>query len=134
MTQIHDLSAAELSRAFARGELSPVEAARAALARGEAWEPSIHAMYIVHRDAALAAAREAEARWRGGAPLSPIDGVPVTIKENIATAGDRVPIGTRANEAEPPAEADAPPAARLREAGCVILGKTTMPDYGMLSS
>ncbi|HXI35572.1 MAG TPA: amidase, partial [Burkholderiales bacterium] len=67
-------------------------------------------------------------------PLSPLDGVPVTIKENIATRGDPAPIGTRANDDAPPQAADAPAAARLREAGCVILGKTTMPDYGMLSS
>src|SRR5207248_2744435 len=62
------------------------------------------------------------------------DGVPVTIKENIYTRGDPSPIGTRANEDAPPQPADAPPAARLREAGCIMLGKTTMPDYGMLSS
>jgi aspartyl-tRNA(Asn)/glutamyl-tRNA(Gln) amidotransferase subunit A len=60
--------------------------------------------------------------------------VPLTIKENIYTRGDPAPIGTRANEDAPPQAADAPPAARLREAGCVLLGKTTMPDYGMLSS
>jgi aspartyl-tRNA(Asn)/glutamyl-tRNA(Gln) amidotransferase subunit A len=60
--------------------------------------------------------------------------VPVTIKENIATRGDPAPIGTRANADAPPQAADAPPAARVREAGCVMLGKTTMPDYGMLSS
>ena len=60
--------------------------------------------------------------------------MPVTIKENIYTRGDPAPIGTRANEDTPPQPADAPPAARVREAGCVILGKTTMPDFGMLSS
>jgi Asp-tRNA(Asn)/Glu-tRNA(Gln) amidotransferase A subunit family amidase len=62
-----------------------------------------------------------------------LDGVPVTIKENIATRGDPIPLGTLATPATP-APADAPPAARLREAGAVILCKTTMPDYGMLSS
>jgi aspartyl-tRNA(Asn)/glutamyl-tRNA(Gln) amidotransferase subunit A len=55
------------------------------------------------------------------------------IKENIATRGVPVPLGTAATVLVP-AERDAPPAARLREAGAVILGKTTMPDYGMLSS
>ena len=91
-------------------------------------------MYRVDREGALEQARAAEARWRAGRPLSPLDGVPVTIKENIYTRGDPAPIGTRANDDAPPQPADAPPAARLREAGCVILGKTTMPDYGMLSS
>jgi aspartyl-tRNA(Asn)/glutamyl-tRNA(Gln) amidotransferase subunit A len=134
MAAIHERSAAELARAYAGGELSPVEAAGAALERIAAWEPRLNAMYRVHRDAALAAAAASEARWRAGRPLSPLDGVPLTIKENIATRGDPSPIGTRANQDAPPQGADAPAAARAREAGCVILGKTTMPDFGMLSS
>ena len=134
MAAIHELGARELAAAYAGGELSPVEATRASLARIDAWEPKLNAMYRVLRDAALDEARAAEARWRAGRPRSPLDGVPVTLKENIYTRGDPAPIGTRANEDTPPQQHDAPPAARLREAGCVILGKTTMPDYGMLSS
>ena len=111
-----------------------MEVVRALLERIAAWESRINAMYRLHRDAALEQARAAEARWRQGRPLSPLDGVPVTIKENIYTRGDPAPIGTRANEDAPPHVADAPAAARVREAGCVILGKTTMPDFGMLSS
>ena len=133
MTAIHDLSAAELSLAFASRQLSPVEATEAALARIEAWEPKINAMYLVHREQALAAARDAQARWASGTPLSEIDGVPVTLKENIHTRGDPSPVGTASSDLAPKTE-DAPPAARVREAGCVILGKTTMPDFGMLSS
>src|SRR5260370_17768488 len=91
-------------------------------------------MYRVSADLALEQARAAEARWQTGGALSALDGVPLTIKENIGTRGDPSPIGTRANEDAQPQAADAPPAARLREAGCVMLGKTTMPDYGMLSS
>jgi len=134
MTALHDLSALELSARFANGSVSPVEATEASLARIEAWEPQLNAMYRIDRDGARAAAREAEARWRARAPRSPLDGVPITLKDNIATRGDPTPVGTRANEDLPPATADAPPAARVREAGCVILGKTTMPDFGMLSS
>src|SRR3989344_4659832 len=72
--------------------------------------------------------------------LSPVEvtqavlaGVPSPIKENIATEGDPPPLGTAAVELVP-AAADAPPAARMREAGAVIVAKSTMPDYGMLSS
>jgi len=133
MTAIHDLSAVELSRAFSGGALSPVEATEAALARIDAWEPKINAMYLVHREQALAAARQAQARWRAGRPLSPIDGVPITLKENIYTRGDPAPVGTASSDLTPKTE-DSPQAARVREAGCVILGKTTMPDFGMLSS
>ena len=134
MSEIHEHSAAQLADLYRRGALSPVEATQSLLARIAAWEPNINAMYRVLGEQALAEAKASEARWRAGRPLSPLDGVPVTIKENIATAGVPSPIGTRASEDVPPAAADAPPAARLREAGCVLLGKTTMPDYGMLSS
>jgi len=134
MPAIHEFTASELRSAYSRRELSPLEVARAALARIEIWEPRINAMYRVASDTALEQARSSEARWRAGSPLSALDGVPVTVKENIYTHGDPAPIGTRANDDTPPQAADAPPAARSREAGCVILGKTTMPDYGMLSS
>src|SRR5688572_4570821 len=134
MAAIHERSAAELTAAYSRGELSPLQVTRALLERIDAWEPRINAMYRVQRESALEQARASEARWRSGRPLSALDGVPLTIKENIYTRGDPAPIGTRANEQVPPQPADAPPAARVREAGCVILGKTTMPDFGMLSS
>ena len=134
MSAIHELSAAALAAAFARGELSPVDVTHAQLERISSWEPRINAMYRVSAESALDEAHAAEARWRARSPRSALDGVPITIKENIYTRGDPAPIGTRANEDAPAQAADAPPAARVREAGCVILGKTTMPDYGMLSS
>jgi aspartyl-tRNA(Asn)/glutamyl-tRNA(Gln) amidotransferase subunit A len=133
MTDLADLTAAALSRAYAAKTLSPVEVTRAVLARVEASEPAINAMYLVSADAALAAAGAAEARWATGAPLSALDGVPVTVKENIGTRGDPAPIGVPIADMTPRAE-DTPVPARLREAGCIILGKTTMPDYGMMSS
>src|SRR3954449_7845528 len=130
----HERSAADLAAAYRTRELSPVEATRAALARIGECEPRLNAMYRVDREGAFEQARAAEARWEAGRPLSALDGVPLTIKENIYTRGAPAPIGTRANDDAPPQPEDAPPAARLREAGCIILGKTTMPDYGMLSS
>src|SRR5258706_7956928 len=134
MTALHELSAAQLSARYASRELSPVDVTRACLERIDACEARLNAMYRVDREGAAAAARAAEERWRVGRPLSARDGVPVTIKENIYARGGPAPIGTRANEDTPPQPADAPPSARAREAGCVILGKPTMPDYGMLSS
>ena len=91
------------------------------------------ALWAIDVVGARAAARESEARWRRGAPLGPVDGVPLTIKENIATRGVAMPLGTAASEMKPSA-VDAPPAARARESGAVIFARTTMPDYGMLSS
>jgi len=133
MTQLHDASAHELSRAYRTRKLSPVEATRAVLARIERWERTINAMYIVDADGALAQAAASEARWRGGTPLSALDGVPVTIKNNIAVKDRPMPVGTAAGDMTP-SPADAPPTARLREAGCILVGTTTMPDFGMLAS
>lgn len=133
MTGLPDLSARELSQAYLARRLSPVEATRAALARIDMWESRINAMYVVDADGALAQAMASEARWRDGAPLSALDGIPITIKDNIAVKGIPTPVGTAAGDLTPSA-ADAPPSARLREAGCVLLGKTTMPDFGMLVS
>lgn len=130
---LHAWSAPELAAAYRRRALSPLEVADAVIARIERCEPLLHATYAFDPDGARAMAREAEARFARGAPLSPLDGVPVTIKENIATRGVPVPLGTAASVLAPAAQ-DAPPAARLREAGCVFVAKTTMPDYGMLSS
>ena len=133
MTSLHELSAAQLSAVYRAGSASPVEVVTQVIAHIERWEPRLCALYAFDPEGALQAARESQARWRQGAPRSALDGVPVTIKENTATRGVPVPAGTAATVLVPAAE-DAPPSARLREAGCVILGKTTMPDYGMLTS
>ncbi len=130
---LHDWGAVALSEAFAAGRLSPVEVTQAVIAHIGRWEPHIAALWRHEPDAALAEAAASERRWRAGTALGPLDGVPVTLKENIATRGVPVPLGCAATELLPAAE-DAPPAARLREAGAVLLGKTTMPDWGMLSS
>ena len=133
MSALHDLSAHELSTAYRALKLSPVEVTRAALARIDAWEKRINAMYLIDAAGALAMAAASEERWRRRKPLSAIDGVPITIKDNIAVKGTPAPFGTAAGDMTPSAS-DAPPTARVREAGCVLLGKTTMPDFGMLAS
>ena len=130
---LHDLSAHALLAGYRARQFSPVDVAQSVLARTERWEPHIAATWLLRPEAVLAQARAAEARWWRGEPCGALDGVPDTLKDNIATAGDPVPLGTRAVPLLP-AAADAPPAARVREAGAVILCKTTMPDYGMLSS
>jgi aspartyl-tRNA(Asn)/glutamyl-tRNA(Gln) amidotransferase subunit A len=130
---LHDLSARELLDAYRNASLSPVEVTRAVLDHIARWEPKLQATWLLRPEAALEQARASEARWRRGEPLGLLDGVPTTIKENIATRGDPMPAGTAAVELRP-AATDAPPAARLKEAGAVIVSKTTMPDYGMLSS
>ncbi|QRF58827.1 amidase [Variovorax paradoxus] len=130
---LYDLGAAELGAAYARRELSPVEVARSVNARIEALEPKLCATWLFRPELALEQARASEARWLAGTQRGALDGVPVTIKDNLATAGDPMPLGTAAYPLVPMAQ-DSPPAARLKEDGTVLVAKTTMPDVGMLSS
>ena len=130
---LHNWPAHALLAAYRQRTLSPVEVTQAVLAHIDRWEPHLHATYLLRPEAALQQARASEARWLRGTPQGLLDGVPATIKENIATRGDPTPLGTAATVLAPAPE-DAPPAARLREAGAVLIAKTTMPDYGMLSS
>ena len=133
MAQLHQLNAAELGALYARRQASPVEVVRAVIDQIARCEPKLQALYAYDPERALVDARASEARWSDGKPLSPLDGVPGTLKENIATRGTPMPVGTGASLLTPAAD-DSPPAARWREAGAVLLAKTTMPDYGMLSS
>ncbi|NBH02521.1 amidase family protein, partial [Amycolatopsis sp. SID8362] len=116
MTELPDLTAVELVAHYRAKTLSPVEVTEAVLARIETREPELHALYAYDPSGALDDAKASEARWAADEPLGPIDGVPLTLKENIATRGTPVPLGTAAT-ALTPAAADAPAAARVRESG-----------------
>jgi aspartyl-tRNA(Asn)/glutamyl-tRNA(Gln) amidotransferase subunit A len=133
VTSLHDLSAVDLIAGYRAKQFSPSEVLEEVLAHIAAWEPHIKALYLFDPDRARAVAKASTERWQQGEPMGMLDGVPVTIKDNIATRGQPVPLGA-ASVRLVAAERDAPPAARLREAGAVIFSKTTMPDYGMLSS
>jgi aspartyl-tRNA(Asn)/glutamyl-tRNA(Gln) amidotransferase subunit A len=133
VTSLHDLSAVDLLAGYRSKQFSPSEVLEDILAHIAVWEPHIKALYAFDPEGARAAARASTERWQNGRHSGSLDGVPVTIKDNIATKGVPVPLGTAAMRLVA-APADAPPAARLREAGAVIFSKTTMPDYGMLSS
>ncbi len=129
----HQLTALEILAAYRRKDLSPIDVVEDLLAHITRWEPHLNALYAFDPEGARAAARASAERWDKGTPLGPLDGIPATIKDNIATKGVPIPLGTAATRLTPATE-DAPPAARLHEAGAIIFSKTTMPDYGMLSS
>src|SRR6201986_1864170 len=133
VTPLHDLSAVDLLAGFRAKQFTPSEVLEDVLSHVAVWEPHIKALYAFDPDGARAVAKASTERWQIGEPVGSLDGVPVTIKDNIATKGVSVPLGAASNKLVPSA-VDAPPAARLREAGAVIFSKTTMPDYGMLSS
>ncbi|HEX6515398.1 MAG TPA: amidase [Nocardioidaceae bacterium] len=127
------MPAVDMVACFGRGEVSPVEVHDAVQEVIGAREPALNAFWVHDADASRKAARESEARWAAGEPLGPIDGVPTTVKENIARAGVPMPSGTAGVVPVVP-EADAPVTARILESGAVVLGSTVMPDWGMLSS
>ncbi|MGJ5726134.1 amidase [Brevibacterium sp. H602] len=132
-TSLADRSAAEMAAGFAGGDFDPIEVHSAVVDRMDACEPTINALFHRDDERSRDAAAASAARWREGRPLSGLDGVPVTIKENIARRGVPLPSGHAWVEM-PVAGHDAPITERLEEAGAVILGSTTMPDWGMLSS
>ncbi|NSZ18901.1 amidase [Agrobacterium vitis] len=133
MTDLVDLTIRELIAGFSAKTLSPEDYWNAVEARIDAFEPSVQALYLYDPESARTQARASTDRWQRGAALGPLDGIPVSLKELIATKGQPVPLGTAAVDLVP-AAADAPIAARMREDGAVIFAKTTCPDYGMLSS
>jgi aspartyl-tRNA(Asn)/glutamyl-tRNA(Gln) amidotransferase subunit A len=123
------LSATDLIALYRAKALSPVEVTKAALARVERHDGAVNAWAHLDAEGALAAARASEARWQARAPKGLLDGVPMGLKDNILFAGMPARFGSRLTPSEP-REIDAPAAARLREHGAVILGKTAMPEYG----
>ena len=133
VTSLHDLSAVDLIAGYKAGQFSPSEVMEDLLEHVAAWEPHIKALYLFDPEGARKAAKASTDRWQKGEPTHTLDGVPVTIKDNVATKGQPMPLGA-ASVPQVPAAADAPPVARLREAGAIVFSKTTMPDYGMLSS
>jgi aspartyl-tRNA(Asn)/glutamyl-tRNA(Gln) amidotransferase subunit A len=120
--------ATELARRIATRELSPVTLMDAVLARAEAMDKLLNLFALPRFDAARDAARAAEAAVMSGAPLGPLHGVPITVKDNVAVAGLRWANGSAAFMDNVAAE-DAAIVARVKAAGAIIIGKTTLPEF-----
>ncbi|MDQ0136399.1 aspartyl-tRNA(Asn)/glutamyl-tRNA(Gln) amidotransferase subunit A [Neorhizobium galegae] len=133
MNDLLKLTIRELLDLYSVKKLSPSEYWLAVEDRVAAFESHVQALYLYEPESARAQAAASTDRWMKGETLGVLDGIPVTLKELIATKGQPVPLGTAAVELVPATE-DAPIAARMREDGAVIFAKTTCPDYGMLSS
>lgn len=133
-TDLADCTATELLQLYRSGGASPVDATRAVLARIDALNPQLKAFCLVAQESALQSAMDSEARWQqfrqGGAPCGELDGVPVSIKDLILTRGMPTLRGSHTVDVKQPWDVDAPVTARLREAGAVILGKTSTPEFG----
>ncbi|HWK45946.1 MAG TPA: amidase, partial [Stellaceae bacterium] len=126
---INGMSAVELAQAFEARRLSPVEVLDASLDRLAAVDPALNAFCLVDETTGRHMAKAAEARWHRGEPLSPLDGVPIALKDTAHAIGWPTRIGSRTTSIDP-STVDAPGIARLREAGAVFFGKTTTPEFG----
>lgn len=122
------LTATEIARRVRAGELSPVAAVEASLARIAETEPALRAWVHVDTDGALRTARALEAEARAGRFRGPLHGVPVGIKDIYHVAGMVTTAGAGAFAHERP-QADAATVARLRAAGAVIVGKTATTEF-----
>jgi aspartyl-tRNA(Asn)/glutamyl-tRNA(Gln) amidotransferase subunit A len=124
------MPAIDLVRHYRARTLSPVEATRAALERIARLNPRLNAYRLVDDKSALAAARDSEARWMKDEPIGPLDGVTASVKDLLVTRGWSTLRGSKAVDPNQSCDEDAPTVARLREAGAVLLGKTTTPEFG----
>ncbi len=122
-------SAATLGKLYAKGKASPVETMQAVLTRAEAVNPRINALCRIDAEGAAAAAKASEKRWKKGRPLSPLDGVPVSIKELVRVKGWPASMGSKLTD-KSPVDSDAPAVARLREAGAIVFAQSTSSEYG----
>lgn len=129
-TDLADCTATELLAHYRAGRASPVEATAAVLARIAALNPRLNAYCLVDAEAALEAARASERRWQCGEPAGVLDGVPTSIKDLVLTRGWPTLRGSRTVDPQQAWDVDAPVVARLREAGAVLVGKTTTPEFG----
>ena len=128
--QVWALDAADLVASFRAGRLDPVQVLEACLERIRATNPVLNAVVTLDAAGARAAAEASAARWQAGAALSALDGVPITVKDNLFVGGLRATWGSRlhGNHIAP---RDDIPVARLRAAGVVILGKTNTPELAL---
>lgn len=124
------LTVIELREAFASGRLSPVEAASASLLQADRTRELNVFVCEAQPDSVLAQARASEARWRAGAPLGPLDGIPITVKDALVTKEWPTLMGSRAVDPDHSLREDAPAVARVKEQGGIVLGKTTTPELG----
>lgn len=124
------LTASALHAAYAAGETTPGAALKSCLDRLAKVNPIVNAVIALDEGGARAAAAASTARWQAGQPLGPLDGVPITVKDNLFVAGLPAGWGSRIF-AQHVAARDDIPVIRLRAAGAVIIGKTNTPELSL---
>jgi amidase len=129
-TELHFASACKLLAMLRRREISSSELTKAAYERIRRVNPRLNAIVTLREDHALEEAAESDRRLAAGAGIRPLEGLPITIKDSIATAGVRSTDGMKILEHNVP-DRDAPSVARYRHAGAVMIGKTNIPEMAM---
>ncbi|MBN9087093.1 MAG: amidase [Reyranella sp.] len=129
MSDLTRLPASELREKIAARQLSPVELMTAVLARAEKLQPVLNCFITLIPEQAMAAARQAEDDVMQGKPLGLLHGIPYAAKDLVNTAGVRTTFGSLLHENNVPKE-DAVATARMKQAGAILFGKTTTPEYG----
>ena len=130
MTDFTQCTATELTDLYRSGSVSPVTVAEQVLAKIEQLNPVLNAFCFTDPATTLAQAKASEQRWQQGCPLSELDGVPVAFKDSILTQGWPTLHASQTVDSNQSWSEDAPSAMRLREAGAVFAGKTTMSEFG----
>jgi aspartyl-tRNA(Asn)/glutamyl-tRNA(Gln) amidotransferase subunit A len=134
MDDLTQRTAEQLLALYRSGQASPTEVTRQVLQRIARLNPLLNAFCWVDENAAMASAQLSEQRWQAyrhhGSAVGGLEGVPVSIKDLILTKGWPTLRGSRTVNPDQAWEVDAPVTARLREAGAVLLGKTTTPEFG----
>jgi aspartyl-tRNA(Asn)/glutamyl-tRNA(Gln) amidotransferase subunit A len=129
VTDLLSFDAHDLLAGYRNRTVSPKEVATAVLDAIETHEPALNAFIWIDREAALEKARESEARWARGEPLGALDGLPMTVKDNVAQEGYSMLRGSRTSAATRMAFS-APVVSRMVDAGAIPVGRTTLPEFG----
>ncbi|MBM3459084.1 MAG: Asp-tRNA(Asn)/Glu-tRNA(Gln) amidotransferase subunit GatA, partial [Armatimonadetes bacterium] len=133
MAELWELTAAELRIAMAQGEVSCREIARAHLERCASLDPTVQAFVTLTPETAMEQADRWDRARAAGEELPLLAGVPIALKDNFCTQGIRTTCSSRIlGEWQSPYDATA--ASLVREAGCVLLGKTNLDEFAMGSS
>ncbi len=123
------VSASEVARLIKKGELTSVEVTQLAIDRANATQGTLNAFITICEDQAIEAARSSDLAVSNGKELGPLQGVPFTVKDLINTQGVRTTMGSLIFDENFP-KSDAVAVSRLKEAGAILIGKTTTPEFG----
>ena len=127
-SELISLTISELAPRIKAREISPVELTEAALAQADRLQPTLNSFITILHEQAMNQAREAEAALMRGEYRGPLHGIPIGIKDNIATAGIRTTVGSKVLADQIPEE-DALAVRKCKEAGAIIMGKENLEEF-----